>query len=416
MGFKELNSLDEMNAMPEIEPSVMNEIMNRDERIDKLIRVRKLLFLVDDSLESNRRRKAKDEFEQRYPSTLTAERLEEVLGSKILSRRIDDVTDSSYTVAGVVFKSGEDAQAWLSLFPPDMPFRMVERHDETPAFRAVPESDHGAQDVHCTLPWEGHRSLPARTTRSSGWAPMFKNTKIFEGSVNRSTLNTCKKDLAKVMSRFQKDINSVYPRSRSKTAVASNAVLSDILLRGNSHAVGFIESWMPFYRFLAKSGMSKGDAWDTVLAYRSLNNHVFWDLAENVAVLREIGHEGTDGEKLFAIIKCAAELDEYAQHEWIQPFRAGGTADRVYAAGCLGGLADASVEWGAIRLGNVREPAREDPAAGALIPGASRGGVVGGIIYGNVMGADEVDDAVRDRKTHGWSRPGRRDHGGFLPP
>ena len=88
----ELNFYDEVNAVPEIEPPIMNK-MTKDERIVDLIRVRRQLFRIVDSLESDRRKQAKDEFHDRHPLTLTAERLDEVLESKMfrLSKEVFDL-------------------------------------------------------------------------------------------------------------------------------------------------------------------------------------------------------------------------------------------------------------------------------------------------------------------------------------
>ncbi|EJK53980.1 hypothetical protein THAOC_26480, partial [Thalassiosira oceanica] len=176
-----------------------------------------------------------------------------------------------------------------------MPFRMVERHDETPAFRAVPESDHGGK----LGGRQRQRSQRNVLDSSAASAQEHKTFTVGRGLTEKSCSPS----------------SSAQP---SSTSTRSTSGFNPSVLAGLQ-----------------------------------------------IASMQQDASAGSQTQVLKSEVSSAKD------------------------------------DWGAIRLGNVREPAREDPAAGALIPGASRGGVVGGIIYGNVMGADEVDDAVRDAGVDG---------------
>ena len=76
-----LNELRVIPSVPLIPPSTMNKIDKKD-RINELIKLRRRLFGEDDSAESRLKNEAIDAFERKYPASLTEEVREEVMKSK----------------------------------------------------------------------------------------------------------------------------------------------------------------------------------------------------------------------------------------------------------------------------------------------------------------------------------------------
>lgn len=248
---------------------------------------------------------------------------------------------SSFTVAGVTFKSEEHTQAWVALLPSGFEFYIVdmkrlffELYQSLTTVESSMTDDANANKAQYSNAASAREdktfvvSYPAVmiTTKDHNhrWGPLFESPGIFDGNTKRSTFSHCKKDLAKAALRFQKDINAAFPRSNPRLSMV-NGVLSDVLQRSLTQAKAFLESWMPFYRLLSDSGMDEKEAWESVLLY-------VMTVFDRVQELREVGHKPSAGAKLFAVLRTTAELDSFVE------------ADFIRHSSVLAGLAIASMQ------------------------------------------------------------------------
>ena len=93
-----LNELRVIPSVPLISPSTMNK-MNKEDRINDLIKLRRRLFGEDNSAESRLKKEAIDAFERKYPTSLTEEVHEEVMKSKFFCLSDDVLNQSRYSNA-----------------------------------------------------------------------------------------------------------------------------------------------------------------------------------------------------------------------------------------------------------------------------------------------------------------------------
>ena len=93
-----LNELRVIPSVPLISPSTMNK-MNKKDRINDLIKLRRRLFGEDNTAESRLKKEAIDAFERKYPTSLTEEVREEVMKSKFFCLSDDVLNQSRYSNA-----------------------------------------------------------------------------------------------------------------------------------------------------------------------------------------------------------------------------------------------------------------------------------------------------------------------------
>ena len=115
-----------------------------------------------------------------------------------------------------------------------------------------------------------------------------------------------KKELTTNRDRRQQELDPQFPSDHTMNT-AVNAVFSGILRRGYFQAVGWLESFTPFFSALVTAGMSEKDAWDSkILNYvKSVN--------EKIQQVHTLTKEPTPSAVIMGMFRATRMLNRYAE-------------------------------------------------------------------------------------------------------
>ena len=139
----------------------------------------------------------------------------------------------------------------------------------------------------------------------------FGSAEVYDGDIEHSTRANWKGKLSTNQETHQQAIDEEFPPDQvlhSKT----NAILSAILRKGYTQAVGLLDSLIPFNKLLTGAGLSAGEAWDNKVLTYSMS--VF----KNVHRARTITSERKTHSRLCGVMRATELLEEYAKAGWIR--------------------------------------------------------------------------------------------------